>query len=341
MKFTKLTSSVLAGATLLSIMAPTASFAATSMAGSRDTASRDNGTGKDAELPQTGKTIAGISFGDNTPLPNSGYLRLQMVPKFLDFGNHKLVDDATPDFLANGLNVDAQGDAVTSNNKQVGFDNTDKNQTQPLLTEDPELANVKGTAWATVVDKQATRVDSYSHASNPNNTNDPTSDFYEGTTSASGSWHLDVKADDNLHAVDNKGNALPSGKPGNVVSDAVLSFNNTKYDRTNEVYTLTGESQDSKYVAPTTETAKDVTKFINKADGSDLDNTLALTLEKPATGATGTGTVVARAGDGEGQGANVFGWMPEDIKLTMPQGAKVNNAIYQTSLTWTLVSDVI
>ncbi|SMH68726.1 Putative CscD cell-surface protein, LPxTG anchor [Latilactobacillus curvatus] len=33
MKFTKLTSSVLAGATLLSILAPTATFAATSTAG--------------------------------------------------------------------------------------------------------------------------------------------------------------------------------------------------------------------------------------------------------------------------------------------------------------------
>ncbi|SMH69670.1 Putative CscB cell-surface protein, WxL1 domain [Latilactobacillus curvatus] len=56
--------------------------------------------------------------------------------------------------------------------------------------------------------------------------------------------------------------------------------------------------------------------------------------------ASGTDITVATAAAGEGQGANVFGWMPTNIKLTMPAGAEVSNAVYKANLTWTLSSTV-
>ncbi|WP_235715836.1 WxL domain-containing protein [Latilactobacillus fuchuensis] len=50
---------------------------------------------------------------------------------------------------------------------------------------------------------------------------------------------------------------------------------------------------------------------------------------------------IVTAEDGEGQGANVFGWTPSNIKLTMPTGAAVSNATYQANLTWTLASTAV
>lgn len=82
MKFTKLTSATLLGVSVLSaFIVPGTSFAATQ----EHNADANGGI----ELPQHDTTTAGISFGDNNPSGNTGYLRLQMVPHVLDFGNHE------------------------------------------------------------------------------------------------------------------------------------------------------------------------------------------------------------------------------------------------------------
>jgi hypothetical protein len=304
MKFTKLTSSVLAGATLLSILAPTTSFAATSTAGSADAQTNDNGGTK---LPQHDKTVVGISFGDNNSNGNTGFLRLQMVPHTLDFGNHKLLDDSKLDFTADGKNT-----SLSVNNQNGSFDDGKSNQTMTLATgSDASLAAVKGTAWATVVDKQVTRTGT---------------GYAATTTPKSGSWELSVKSDDALTAVDSAGN-----KTSETITGAKLSFDNTAYGRTQKVFELTKDANDASWA--TDSTAAGVT-----ADDTDISAAGIVKSFGTVLKDNGADVTVATAADGEGQGANVFGWAPQDIKLTMPQGAQVNNAIYKANLTWTLSS---
>lgn len=219
----------------------------------------------------TDKTVAGISFGDNSDNGNTGYLCLQMVPHTLDFGNHKLLNNSKRDFTADGKNT-----TLASNDLAASYDNTDANKTRILNTTDPALSKVENKAWATVVDKQIIR----------------TGTGYAATkTPKSGSWELSVKSDDALTAVDSAGN-----KTSETITGAKLSFDNTAYGRTQKVFELTKDANDASWVTDST------------------------------------------AADGEGQGVNVFGWAPQDIKLTMPQGAQVNNAIYKANLTWTLSS---
>ncbi|MDT3393371.1 MAG: WxL domain-containing protein [Bacillota bacterium] len=305
MKFTKLTSSVLAGATLLSILAPTATFAATSTAGSQGPTDDNNGT----PLPMTDKTVAGISFGDNTDNGNTGFLRLQMVPHVLDFGNHKILDNSKRDFTADGKNTN-----LDSNNMKASFDNTDANQTKILNTNDKDLQDVKNTAWATVVDKQVTR-----QMATP-------SQYHADTDNHAGLWTLSVKSDDALQRVDNQGN-----KMGTPVTGAKLAFNNTKSGLTQEVYGLTGEGQDATYTA---DVAALTTAPSPAKPAGTIEKTISTTLA-----AGGTDQTVAKAAADEGMGANVYGWLPSDIKLTMPQGFKVENGVYKANLTWTLTSD--
>ncbi|WP_208422469.1 WxL domain-containing protein [Latilactobacillus fragifolii] len=302
MKFTKLTSSVLAGATLLSILAPTASFAATSTQGSQSATDDNGGT----PLPMTDKTVAGISFGDNSDNGNTGYLRLQMVPHTLDFGNHKLLNNSKRDFTADGKNT-----TLASNDMAASYDNTDANKTRILNTNDSALANVKGKAWATVVDKQITRTGT---------------GYAATTTPKSGSWELSVKSDDALTAVDSAGN-----KTSETITGAKLSFNNTAYGRTQKVFELTKDANDATWAADSIATG--VTADDTDISAAGIAKSFGTVLKD-----NGSDVTVATAADGEGQGANVFGWAPEDIKLTMPQGAQVNNAIYKANLTWTLSS---
>lgn len=302
MKFTKLTSSVLAGATLLSILAPTATFAATSTAGSQGPTDDNGGT----PLPMTDKTVAGISFGDNSDNGNTGYLRLQMVPHTLDFGNHKLLNNSKRDFTADGKNT-----TLASNDLAASYDNTDANKTRILNTTDPALSNVANKAWATVVDKQITRTGT---------------GYAATTTPKSGSWELSVKSDDALTAVDSAGN-----KTSETITGAKLSFANTAYGRTQKVFELTKDANDASWA--TDSTAAGVT-----ADDTDISAAGIVKSFGTVLKDNGADVTVATAADGEGQGANVFGWAPQDIKLTMPQGAQVNNAIYKANLTWTLSS---
>ena len=329
MKFTKLTSSVLAGATLLSIMAPTASFAATSKAGSADAKTNDNGGTK---LPQNDHTEVGISFGDNNSNGNTGYLRLQAVPHTLDFGNHKLLDDSKLDFTADGKNT-----SLSVNNTKGSFNGTNANQTTTLATgTDTALDTVKGTAWATVVDKQVTRIDPMN---GPEDTSDPTnpkptSGFHKGTDSVAGTWTLSVQATSPLTAVDNgdpSKEIVDENGAKEEIKDAKLTFRDTQYAQTQNVLGLTKDKNDNTYAKdladltkqPTVAPVKEITKNVSTplvANGSDI--------------------TVAKAAAGEGQGANVFGWLPENIKLTMPAGAAVSNAIYKANLTWTLNSTV-
>lgn len=299
MKFTKLTSSVLAGATLLSILAPTASFAATD-----GTATGNGGV----QLPQNDKTDMGISFGDNTNNGNTGYLRLQMVPHTLDFGNHKTFTDAYPTFTADGKNT-----SNAANDVAAGYDNTAANKTKTLnIANNSDLAKVEGTAWATVVDKQITRTN-----------------VDANNTAASGTWTLSVKSDNELQAVDDN-----NARVGAKISTANLVFDQTQYARTQDVYGLTGEAQDSTWAADSTATG--VTGDDTNVATSAITPKINVTLQ--ANGSTDQ--TVAKAADGEGQGANVFGWMPSNIKLSLPAGTTVSNAIYKANLTWTLSNTV-
>ncbi|XRJ97378.1 WxL domain-containing protein [Latilactobacillus sakei] len=222
MKFTKLTSAALTAGTILSILAPTATFAKTA----EGDANANGGT----ELPMTDKTTVGISFGDNSDNGNTGYLRLQMVPHVLDFGNHTEFLAQYPTFDATGHNV-----SINSNDRHASYDNSDTNKTAVLNTEDGKLKDVKGKAWATVVDKQETR----------ENTTEPTDNI-------NGDWDLKVKSDDVLTA-----------NNGEKISNANLMLKDTQYGRTGEVFTLTNEDQDKGYVGAGDKDVSDYSKNIS------------------------------------------------------------------------------
>ncbi|WP_436667227.1 WxL domain-containing protein [Latilactobacillus sakei] len=291
MKFTKLTSAALTAGTILSILAPTATFAAT--------AEHDADANGGTELPMSDNTEVGISFGDNTDNGNTGYLRLQMVPHVLDFGNHTEFLSQYPTFDATGHNV-----SKDTNDRHASYKNTDTNLTAVLNTDDAKLSDVKGKAWATVVDKQITREN-----------NDPEGETAK-TTKQSGTWQLKVKSDDVLTATNN----------GETINNANLLLKNTAYGRTAEVFTLTNDAQDSEFQADTT---------IDNADVSTITNNVSLSLD-----GKGEEVLVADAADSECQGANVFGWDRSDINLTLPKDSKVGNDIYTAHLTWTLYTGV-
>lgn len=287
MKFTKFTSAALTAGTILSILAPTATFAAT--------AEHDTNANGGTELPMTDDTTVGISFGDNHDNGNTGYLRLQMVPHVLDFGNHTEFLSQYPTFDATGHNV-----SINSNDRHTSYDNSDTNKTAILNAEGiPGLDTVNGKAWATVVDKQVTR-----------ETNDPDGEDAK-TTKQSGTWQLRVKSDDVLTS-DN----------GKTINNANLMLKNTQYGRTQKVFDLTNEKQDSDFVGDLT---------IDDADVSTITNNISLPLDGSEQNVD-----VAVAADKEGQGANVFGWDRSDINLTLPKDTKVDNVIYTAKLTWTL-----
>ena len=228
MKFTKFTSAALTAGTILSILAPTATFAAT--------AEHDANANGGTELPMDDKTTVGISFGDNTNNGNTGYLRLQMVPHVLDFGNHTEFLSQYPTFDATGHNL-----SINSNDRHASYDNADTNKTAVLNTEDAKLKDVKGKAWATVVDKQETR----ENAVAPND-------------AENGDWTLKVKSDDVLKA-DN----------GAEIPNANLMLKNTAYGRTGDVFTLTNEKQDEGYVGGGTKDVSGIEKNVPLAlDGS-------------------------------------------------------------------------
>lgn len=296
MKFGRLTGTLLAGATVLSAlaMAPIgASFAATQ----EGNAEANGGVA----LPQTDNTTVGISFGDNSSNGNTGYLRLQMVPHVLDFGNHEQFYAKYPVFMADGKNM-----SKDDNNRHPNYEGGDTNQTAILNTSDTQLAKVAGKAWATVVDKQDTRDETTTPAPN---------------TSEPGSWTLSVKADDSLQKQTDQGNN--AGVP---INDAVLSFDKTAYGRTQDIFALTAEEQDQGYDASIGTTDNGVTAISSK---------IVLPLSS-----TDVYHTVATAADGEGRGANVFGWNKTDIQLTLPAAAVVENAIYTTTLTWQLSTGI-
>ncbi|WP_125707316.1 WxL domain-containing protein [Lacticaseibacillus porcinae] len=188
-----------------------------------------------------------------------------------------------------------------SNNRYASYKSTETNMTAILNTSDSALTEVNGKAWATVVDKQDTR------------TNADTQN-----TATPGDWQLSVKADGPLEKVDDQGNSL--GSP----TDATLNFNNTAYGETGAVQGLTNEAQDAGYTP---------TAALTKV--SDIKKSVTVDV---AT--TSTSQPVANAQNGEGAGANVFGWAKKDITLTLPSSFAAENAIYQTSLTWTLSTGI-
>ena len=329
MKFTKLTSAALAGATVLSILAP----ATTTSAATHEGGVIDNGG---TPLAQTDKSEVGVSFGDNIDNGNTGFLRLQKVPKVLDFGNHATFDKAFSTFTADGKNY-----ANDKNNQHASYDNSVANKT-PLLNagSDTALKDVANDAWVTVVDKQVTR----QHADGMD----------AATTQKAGDWDLKVSTAEPLKTTS-----------GQEIDGANLLFKHTKYALTSGVYELTNSDQDKTF-------AKDLADYkasiatppaTPKADGDDGDgdggdpapapsagdvainetakdaitDTFSLSLAAPTSKlGTAAGTVVGKADTDTGTGANVFAWAPEDIQLVMPTDAAVANAIYKTSLTWTL-----
>ena len=298
MKFTKLTSTALAGATILSILAPaTTTFAATHEGGVID----NGGT----PLPQTDKSEVGVSFGDNIDNGNTGFLRLQKVPKVLDFGNHATFDKAFTTFTADGKNY-----ANDKNNQHASYDNSVASKT-PLLNvgQDKELKDVANKAWVTVVDKQATRVKA------------PGMDA--ATTQNGGDWALSVAADDTLKTTS-----------GQTIDGANLLFKHTGYALTQDVYKLTNSDQDKTYTDDMAKVTADKGNVAINGSGAAADaltDTFSLALA-----AGGAKQQVGHAAKDHGTGANVFAWAPEDLQLVMPTDAAVANAIYKTSLTWTL-----
>ncbi|MCI1986985.1 MAG: WxL domain-containing protein [Lactobacillus sp.] len=189
----------------------------------------------------------------------------------------------------------------SSNNRYASYKSTDTNMTAVLNTSDTALSAVNGKAWTTVVDKQDSRTNA-----DATNTANP------------GTWQLSVKADGPLNKVDNQGNAMGSS------TDAILNFKDTAYGETTDVYTLTGEAQDQGYTATATPKA-----------ASTINKNITLNVAANAASAD-----VASAADGEGAGANVFGWAKKDITLTLPSTFTAENAIYETSLTWTLATGI-
>lgn len=293
MKFTKMTSALLAGATLLAglaIAAPVAAQAATV----EDNAAVNGGQA----LPQDAKTTAGISFGQLPPTGNTGYLRLQMVPKILDFGNHEQFFSDYPVFTADGQNA-----GRNDNTRYPSYKSGNTNLTAILNTDDTALANVKGKAWTTVVDKQTDRTDA-------DNAEDKTGQ----TNSKAGDWFLNVKADGPLSLKDDSGAAT-----GKTIDDATLTLLNTAYGQTGNVYGLTNESQDDGF-SP-----------VGLTPVSDISKTVSMNLS-----GTDTNHQVAHATTDQGEGANVFGWDKTNVKLVLPKTAVVQNGIYETTLTWTL-----
>ena len=302
MKFTKLTSAALAGATILSILAPaTTTFAATHEGGVID----NGGT----PLAQTDTSEVGISFGDNIDNGNTGFLRLQKVPKVLDFGNHATFDKAFTTFTADGKNY-----ANDKNNQHASYDNSVASKT-PLLNvgQDAALKDVANKAWVTVVDKQATRATA------------PGMD--KTTTQNGGDWTLNVAADDTLKTTS-----------GQTIDGANLLFKHTNYALTQDVYKLTNSDQDKTYTDDMGKLATSVVKGTAPigTDAAHLTDTFSVSLAAPASGATAKQQMVGHADKDHGTGANVFAWAPEDLQLVMPTDAAVANAIYKTSLTWTL-----
>ena len=297
MKFTKVTSTLVAGATLLAglaVVAPVTTHAATV----EGNASVNGGQA----LPQNGETTAGISFGQVPPTGNTGYLRLQMVPKILDFGNHEQFYAKYPVFTADG-----QNSGRTDNTINPNYKGGDTNQTAILNTDDAALANVKGKVWTTVVDKQTTRTATES-----------AEDATGQTDEKAGDWTLSVKADGPLQLKVDSGNAIP----GKTIDNATLSLQNGAYGQTGEVYNLTKESQDDGFtpvatLKPVADISKNTTMTLSAAD---------------------TQHQVAQAATDEGEGANVFGWDKTNIKLVIPSSAVVNGGTYEATLTWSLAT---
>jgi len=191
-----------------------------------------------------------------------------------------------------------------------------------------------------VVDKQVTR----QHADGMD----------AATTQKAGDWDLKVSTTEPLKTTS-----------GQEIDGANLLFKHTKYALTSGVYELTNSDQDKTF-------AKDLADYkasiatppaTPKADGDDGDgdggdpapapsagdvainetakdaitDTFSLSLAAPTSKlGTAAGTVVGKADTDTGTGANVFAWAPEDIQLVMPTDAAVANAIYKTSLIWTL-----
>ncbi|MFD1317431.1 WxL domain-containing protein [Loigolactobacillus zhaoyuanensis] len=178
--------------------------------------------------------------------------------------------------------------------------------TATLNTQDTGLQDVAGKAWATVIDKQTTRTDN-------------TADATGKSDSIAGTWVLNVKADGPLQKMTDQGNPA-----GDSIDGAILTFNNTSSGQTQDVFDLTAEEQDQDFV-----TSGDATPV------TDVTKNLTLPLSTDDTNHP-----VANAVAGEGEGADVFGWKKTDIKLTMPTSATVSNAVYETTLTWTLSTGI-
>ena len=192
-----------------------------------------------------------------------------------------------------------------------------------------------------VVDKQVTR----QHADGMD----------AATTQKAGDWDLKVSTAEPLKTTS-----------GQEIDGANLLFKHTKYALTSSVYELTNSDQDKTF-------AKDLADYKAsiatppvgpKANGGDdgdgdggdpapapsagdvainetakdaITDTFSLSLAAPTSKlGTAAGTVVGKADTDTGTGANVFAWAPEDIQLVMPTDAAVANAIYKTSLIWTL-----
>lgn len=199
-------------------------------------------------------------------------------------------------------NYTANGIELASSETASGYKGGN-NETEVLNTSDTGLTDVNGKVWATVVDKSGTATKA------------------DGTNYGYGDWNLKVSSDNKLAKTDDAGTQSTTD-----VLDGTLGFTGTAYGQTDKVKQLTNDSQDDTFAPTTTATAV-----------SSISDTITLPLDgtKDANAQT-----VATAAEGEGQGANVFGWSKNNITLTLPSTSVVNNGIYTADLTWTLSTGI-
>lgn len=300
MKLTKIASLVMTSATVLSTVA--AITPAITQAKTQEGNATVNG-GK--VLPDSNHSTVGITFGTNNPNPNPN-------PNNPDDGKGYLRLQHVPEVFDFGSHTKfdsaypvftAAGTNLnnTSNDTNKGYAGAD-NQTPKLSTVDTRLAAVKGKTWVTVVDKQDSRTDIDTKNNN-----------------VVGNWQLSVKAD----------GPLTTGKDANAktISGATVTFSNTVYaqlpDRINN---LTGNDSDINY------------NHMGANFGAEFAKKIQIDLGNDSS--TNASVNVGTADSYVGAGANIFAWDPNDIQLTLPTNANIEDGTYTTSLTWTLSTGI-
>lgn len=206
-------------------------------------------------LPQTGKTDAGISFGNGGNTGNVGTLRLYRVPTTLDFGNHSLLDANFPNFDATGANM-----GLSSNKTHASYDMSDTNKTT--------LKTNENVVYTQVVDDQTTRV--FNNGVDDSNGMKEEAGKYDNVA---GSWTLSVKSEGAM-----TDNATGFKLTGTKLS--LLNSNQKMYD----TEAITGKAGSKAGTEPS---------YLNKAVVLDMDGSTEMKVQQAAA-TEGAGVSEAR-----------------------------------------------